>query len=193
MIIKNKQKLVERAKAHKNADHITNQTYADVAGSHNGDRKEDWKLCAIGCLATETSLEKLLEQFGTENVRVWQEDEHTHYYCNIDEEILIDKLVDDFGICNSLARVAEAIFESVEEEFGMYDELRDDSQFVLSYEERQNFPTEFAQALPEGTNITDDDVFEFCNSVGIDIEYISPGEYVYDGAKDDFLEWLRSL
>lgn len=200
MIIKNTDELVKNAIAHKNADHIANNVYAEISGSHNGEREEDWGICAIGCLATPATLEELVKEFPN-NVSVWHEEKngetYTFYQSDISDSKLLDNLEKKYGICENLAKAAETFFEGTHNGCGDYDSPSDfdkeytdgDSgrHYILSREERANFPFEFAKALREGSDITNEEVKDwfYDNQIEMDINVYFDYE-----KKDDFLNWL---
>ena len=193
-VIKNTDELVKTAKEHKLADHIRNNFYAKIQGKHNGERVEDWSVCAIGCLATPATLEELKKEYP-DNVNTYEEkvgDEiYTHYSCDIDDDVLLYKLEEKYGITYILARAAETFFEGKTK---TYNNILDyyEEEFILKNDEIANWPLQFAEALQkiEGVEVTDDMVRNWFYDAEIRLEVNS--EYAH-GQHLDFLDWLVSL
>lgn len=181
-VIKNKAKLVERAKGHKRQDQVARNTYLEILDAEDDD--VTFTACAIGCLATGCSIKEIQEEYGEFSVSI---DETTGTYAaKIDDDVLVDKLESDFGICYKLARLAEAIFEGIVVGGDPYFE----EDYFLKGNAYYNWPTRFAEALPEGVDITDEMVIDFAESAGFDIEINTE---IPDGSDDRVIEWLESL
>lgn len=120
MKIKNTTELVRRARWHARQDHVRQGTYGEI--ETNG--KIDFEGCAIGCLATPHRQKDLWAAF------------RTHGGMLTEVSFQLETLEDDFGICNELARCAEAIFEN-----------------FPYHGEAIEFIPRFAEALNEGAEI----------------------------------------
>lgn len=164
MIIKNTDILVRRALEHKVSDHIAQKTYGDIHFIQNGVAEPiKWQGCAISCLATETSIQGLIEQEDLDFEKVFVrdlDDGRTEFEVRIDDDDLRNMLNEKFGMCFKLIWVAECIFEGSDEEYA------------------KSWPLKFAEALSDGQNITNEDIDMFWTDVvepyfdyGIGIEY----------------------
>jgi len=201
MIIKNTDELVKNAIAHKNADHIANNVYAQISGNHNGTKEEEWDICAIGCLATPATLKELVKEFP-DDVTVWTEEKngetYTFYNSNITDDVLLNNLKEKYGICNALARAAETFFEGTHNGAGDFDHYEDFDKdytdgesgrhYILSRDERANFPLEFAQALSEGASIPSENVLRWFSENDL---YLEINVSFHPEQKNAFLDWLR--
>jgi hypothetical protein len=164
MIIKNTDILVRRAEEHKALDHIAQKTYGDIHYIQNGVSEPiKWQGCAISCLATETSIQALMDQedLDFQNVFVRDlDDGRTEFEVRLDPNDLRIMLTEKFGMDPMLVYIAECIFEGSEEEWS------------------KNWPLRFAESLSDGMNITDEHIDMFWNNVvvpywsgGDDFEY----------------------
>ncbi len=200
MVIKNKSTLVRRAAEHKELDHVTRKNYGKIRYSTNGETEvQSWQGCAISCLATESSIGAIKEQgkLISGALKIDEEDGRTFWSVELPPQQLRNILSIEFGLCDNLIYLAEIIFEGNN----------------VSNEYAQDWPLRFAEAVPEGVNITDEDVERFWNefdvqdydgsSVELDVqvedyekgwtnidEYF---DYVNEELGDDLIAWLESL
>jgi len=201
MIIKNKDVLVRRATEHKELDHVARRNYGKINYSTNGKTEvESWKACAISCLATESTIKGIKKQGGLidKALKVHEEDGRKFWSVKLSPKLLREMLSDEFNLCDNLIYIAEIIFEG--------DECR------VSNEYSQNWPLMFAQAIPEGVSITNEDVYDFWSECDIDDEdgpvelnveveegpqgYTNIDQYFFHASEDmgdALIEWLESF
>jgi hypothetical protein len=112
MQIRNADELVRRANYHARFDHIVQGTYGRA--KTNGDVQ--FQGCWIGCLATphrKGELKDHIEKVGLDsfdlggNLKGW-------HYVDEDDDVLTERLYEEFGITEALARHAEIIFENLD-------------------------------------------------------------------------------
>jgi hypothetical protein len=175
-VIVNKDTLIKRAIDHKISDHITAGTYGEIDFSENGeDKVNSWNGCAISCLATGGSIKEIKEQikngeipsseFHTE-VKVTDDTFTTFWSISSESDTLRSLLSEKFGLSYKLILLAEIVFEGVNE-----NEEDDWEEYC------NNWPLDFATALPEGVDITDSDVDIFWeDNVSEEIE-LDPDNY----------------
>jgi len=181
-IIKNTDILLRRAEEHKAADHISQGSYGVIDYSKNGKiETTEWRGCAIGCLATETTIQALMKQddfdFDFDAALVDHENGVSYYEIRLTSPRLREMLQNKFGMPNKLIFLAEAIFEGADPEYA------------------RDWPVEFAKAMKtlEGINITDDDIDSFWKKIVSERsigcydypEEFDPGNFV----DDDELLW----
>lgn len=174
MKIKNTRELVLRAQGHARADHIKQGTY----GSSRTNGKTEFTGCAITCLAAPSRLADLRAWIKAVPREGFSMEDH-------DEHALIRQLGEEFGICESLARLVEIIFESLD-----------------FHGEAINFIPQFAKALVEGSSFTDYAVWNWAEKHGVEpahrgmweIEtdsYYDPVISITD-LRDQFLAWVSA-
>lgn len=167
-IIKNKQKLVERAKGHAKLDHVTQGTYGRA--KTNGD--VEFKGCFIGCYATPHTQDELREWIERHGFRGNPPSPFSEFagmlYVDASEAELVEELDRQFGICEGIARSAETVFENINKDSDAID-----------------FLPRVAEALPEGVDVTDEMVEEWAE-IGM-----SHDTFEEDG--EALIAWLRSL
>lgn len=174
MKIHNTHELRLRARSHAKNDHILQGTYGE--GKANGE--VEFKGCAIGCLSTphrKPELRRFIRKYL-----------HAGGWLEVDDRDQRAMLAKEFGICLSLARLAEGFFEA-----------------QPYHGQAINFVRDFAEALPEAANIRPVDCRRFARQFGVaesrwkrhgDIRFeeieaaiIQPEEQT-----EEFLSWLRA-
>lgn len=125
--IKNKTELVRRVKWHREQDNLIRGEYSVLYG--NG--KVKFEGCGIGCAATPHGQAALREHYES------LPDNGPIYARSEDPQTLLARLRQDFGVTPALARSVEAVTEGLEDD-----------------QKRGKFLVDFAEALPEGVDVT---------------------------------------
>jgi hypothetical protein len=177
MVIKNKDELVDRARKHRDLDHLIRGTYGRgrVNGTLNG--TPIFKGCAIGCLAAPAEPEELDAYlrsdsgFAEERYPATTIEGITLYEMQKNSDDQIEEIEEQFGVCRALVRWAEHYFENTD----------------LSFEESRDFVVEFCEALPEGEDIDDEYVGRHYDG-GWRRQSTIAGPHA---TKDGYLAWLH--
>ncbi len=185
--IKQKNALIKKAEGHREADRFrqahgymqANESRWDSDGEIPAPNS-DFKGCAVGCLALPVSRKGILAK-----LRELAEESMNENRADLDREQGVALLEKQHGITYSLAGLLEWVFESLEEN-GLKPE---------------DWPVDFAKALPSGVEINEEDVDNFVRNSEYCVE-AELGEYagnddvepyIARGARDEVLEWFETL
>lgn len=162
MRIKNTTELRVRARSHAANDHVIQGTYG--IGVLNG--HAEFRGCAIGCLSTphrEADLRQYLSEFLNTKYGPTNRIDGVDFYGVFDEDSgQRQKLEDEFGMTKHLIIAAEGFFEA-----------------QPTHGAAINFVRDFATALPEGAEITNDMIDAWLRN-NVELEWDSLHDEFFD-------------